>query len=66
MEYQIQTSTIRTMNNPINIQKAIVIGLILFGIITLISGIIRGAWYLYFMGITEILLGTLMYDNNEI
>lgn len=56
----------RKMNNLINIQKAIVIGLILFGIITLISGIIRGAWYLYFMGITEILLGTLMYDNNEI
>ena len=54
------------MNNLINIQKAIVIGLILFGIITLISGIIRGAWYLYLMGITEILLGTLMYDNNEI
>lgn len=56
----------RKMNNLMNIQKAIVIGLILFGIITLISGIIRGAWYLYFMGITEILLGTLMYDNNEI
>ena len=54
------------MNNLMNIQKAIVIGLILFGIITLISGIIRGAWYLYFVGITEILLGTLMYDNNEI
>ena len=52
------------MNNLMNIQKAIVIGLILLGLTSLICGIINEAWHLYFIGIADLILGTLMYNND--
>ena len=64
MEQQIQTSTLRTMNNITNIQKGIIIGLIVFGLISLLAGIFTERWYLVFMGVLEIILGAMMGDDN--
>ena len=52
------------MNNLINLQKAITIALIVFGLISLLAGIFTERWYLVFMGVLEIILGAMMGDDN--
>ena len=51
------------MNNITNIQKGIIIGLIVFGLISLLAGIFTERWYLVFMGVLEIILGAMMGDD---
>ena len=66
MEYKVQTSTIRTMNNLINLQKAITIALIIFGVISLIAGIVEQRWYLIFIGIAEIIICSILSGEGEL
>ena len=66
MERKIQTSTLRIMNNLINLQKAITIALIIFGAISLISGIVEQRWYLIFIGIAEIIIGSILSGEGEL
>ena len=53
------------MNNLINIQRCIIIALIVFGLISLLAGIFTERWYLVFMGVLEIILGAMMGDDKE-
>lgn len=53
------------MNNLTNIQKVLVVALIVFGLISLFAGIFTGRWYLVFMGVVEIILGAMTRDNKE-
>ena len=53
------------MNNMNNIQKVLIIGLVVLGIINLIAGIFTERWYLVFMGVVEIILGAMMGDDKE-
>ena len=53
------------MNNLINIQRCIIIGLVVFGLISLFAGIFTERWYLVFMGVVEIILGAMMWDDKE-
>ena len=53
------------MNNLINIQRCIIIGLVVFGLISLFAGIFTERWYLVFMGVVEIILGAMMGDDKE-
>ena len=66
MERKIQTSTLRIMNNMINIQKAITIALMVFGVISLMSGIVEQRWYLIFIGIAEIIIGSILSGEGEL
>ena len=66
MERKIQTSTICIMNNLINLQKAITIALIIFGVISLIAGIVEQRWYLIFIGIAEIIIGSILSGEGEL
>ena len=66
MECKVQTSTIRIMNNLINLQKAITIALIIFGVISLIAGIVEQRWYLIFIGIAEIIIGSILSGEGEL
>ena len=66
MERKIQTSTLRIMNNLINLQKAITIALIIFGAISLIAGIVEQRWYLIFIGIAEIIIGSILSGEGEL
>ena len=53
------------MNNITNIQKVLVVALIVFGLISLFAGIFTERWYLVFMGVVEIILGAMMGDDKE-
>ena len=53
------------MNNLTNIQKVLVVALIVFGLISLFAGIFTERWYLVFMGAVEIILGAMMWDDKE-
>ena len=53
------------MNNLTNIQKVLVVALIVFGLISLFAGIFTERWYLVFMGVVEIILGAMMGDDKE-
>ena len=53
------------MNNLTNIQKVLIIALIVFGLISLFAGIFTERWYLVFMGVLEIILGAMMGDDKE-
>lgn len=53
------------MNNLTNIQKVLIIALIVFGLISLFAGIFTERWYLVFMGVVEIILGAMMGDDKE-
>ena len=53
------------MNNLTNIQKVLVVALIVFGLISLFAGIFTERWYLVFMGVLEIILGAMMWDDKE-
>ena len=53
------------MNNLTNIQKVLVVALVVFGIISLFAGIFTERWYLVFMGVVEIILGAMMGDDKE-
>ena len=53
------------MNNINNIQKVLIIALVVFGLISLLAGIFTGRWYLVFMGVVEIILGAMMGDDKE-
>ena len=54
------------MNNLINLQKAITIALIIFGVISLIAGIVEQRWYLIFIGIAEIIIGSILSGEGEL
>lgn len=53
------------MNNLTNIQKVLVVALIVFGLISLFAGIFTERWYLVFIGVVEIILGAMMGDDKE-
>ena len=53
------------MNNLTNIQKVLIIALIVFGLISLFAGIFTERWYLVFMGVVEIILGAMMGNDKE-
>ena len=53
------------MNNLTNIQKVLVVALIVFGLISLFAGIFTERWYLVFIGVAEIILGAMMGDDKE-
>ena len=53
------------MNNLTNIQKVLVVALIVFGLISLFAGIFTERWYLVFMGVVEIILGAMMGNDKE-
>lgn len=53
------------MNNLTNIQKVLIIALVVFGLISLFAGIFTERWYLVFMGVVEIILGAMMGDDKE-
>ena len=53
------------MNNINNIQKVLIIALVVFGFISLFAGIFTERWYLVFMGVLEIILGAMMGDDKE-
>ena len=53
------------MNNLTNIQKVLIVVLVIFGIISLIAGLFTERWYLVFMGVVEIILGAMMGDDKE-
>ena len=53
------------MNNINNIQKVLIIALVVFGLISLFAGIFTERWYLVFMGVVEIILGAMMWDDKE-
>ena len=53
------------MNNINNIQKVLIIALVVFGFISLFAGIFTERWYLVFMGVVEIILGAMMWDDKE-
>ena len=53
------------MNNLTNIQKVLVVALIVFGLNSLFAGIFTERWYLVFMGVVEIILGAMMGDDKE-
>ena len=53
----------KTMNF---INRCIVCGMVILGFIALLSGIFTERWYLYFIGITSLILGYIMVgDDNE-
>ena len=54
------------MNNMINIQKAITIALMVFGVISLIAGIVEQRLYLIFIGIAEIIIGSILSGEGEL